>query len=612
MEKNVTWNEINGLEDKEIIEIVGMENLPLITYYLYKKYKGNVQLIDIGNDCMLRFGNTNVANISYLATYIHFITIYSDKLMIEGNISWPAVLADCLEFYISVNGEKMACEMFDAGFDLQIENEVYETRTAFRFEYELGKTDKYKITFHTVANGINSTCGKINSMRFAPIADVLENQYAKRDDWYLSIKKNKICIENYLRDENKDFEKKFQISTIKHLTQVGAEYVCGLRNEYFLRKVEKKKEIWLFFDRLDKADDNGEAFFRYVTERKKDAAEYYFIISKHCPDYQRLKNIGNVVEAFSKEHCILFLLADYIFTSQLNGWVENPFEEYEEYFRDLYHQSKIVFLQHGITKDDQTKWLNRYNQNLYALVASAEAEKKSFLEYPYFYQEKQIWMTGMPRYDLLYHNEKKYILFMPTWRKSLMEQKFNPDKNSYQWYLKAGFEKSAYYRWYHSILNNKYLQRVCKKYGYQLVFVPHPIMQPFIDQFKISDDVKKFSYNTSWRQLFAESSIMITDYSSVAFDFSYLKKPVIYIQFDKKAFFREHAYSKGYFDYKKMGFGKVVRNRREFLITLIFHMRSQCNMKRRYQKRVDTFYAYQDTGCCERIYEKVVRERKQE
>ncbi|MEX6101942.1 CDP-glycerol glycerophosphotransferase family protein [Mammaliicoccus sciuri] len=33
--------------------------------------------------------------------------------------------------------------------------------------------------------------------------------------------------------------------------------------------------------------------------------------------------------------------------------------------------------------------------------------------------------------------------------------------------------------------------------------------------------------------LFKESKLMITDYSSVAFDFSFLEKPVIYYQFDR-------------------------------------------------------------------------------
>ena len=44
----------------------------------------------------------------------------------------------------------------------------------------------------------------------------------------------------------------------------------------------------------------------------------------------------------------------------------------------------------------------------------------------------------------------------------------------------------------------------------------------------------------SYRELFNTSALMITDYSSVFFDFVYQKKPCIFYQFDKKDFFEKH------------------------------------------------------------------------
>ena len=46
--------------------------------------------------------------------------------------------------------------------------------------------------------------------------------------------------------------------------------------------------------------------------------------------------------------------------------------------------------------------------------------------------------------------------------------------------------------------------------------------------------------------------------SSVAFDFAYLGKPVIYAQFDKEEFYEKHDYKAGYFNYERDGFGEVV------------------------------------------------------
>ena len=594
--------------DQDIIREIGMANLPEIIDVLYSKYKGIYQLIDIGGDCMFRFGDTNVANVSYLATYIHFITIENGILKIEGNVSWPSVLKDCFRFSIWINGKEHGCREFDAGLDLEHKGRVYETRTAFVYEQKLDGREHYDISFCYECSGIKCRSGKINSMRFSPVADVLEKQYAVRDGWVLFVDGCHIKAKKISDDEAADFEHLFQDAVAAKAGAEDARKVIEIRKEYFTRKRKQQKSIWLFMDRIDKADDNGEAFFEYVCKRNSENADCYFVIDQACPDHDRLNRTGKVVDALSKEHCILLLLADYIFTSQLNGWGENPYGNLEEYFRDLYHGAKVVFLQHGITKDDQTGWLNRYAQNLHAIVCSAPEEKKAFLEYPYWYGESRVWNTGMPRLDRLYHGDSGAILFMPTWRKAFMEQRLDADKGIYRWYLKDGFRRSRYYRFYHKVLNDRHFLKKCKDAGYRVIFMPHPIMQPFIREFHAADEVVTLPYDTSWRELFAEGSILVTDYSSVAFDFAYLKKPVIYCQFDRKEFFRSHTYKEGYFDYEKMGFGEIAETAREFYKVIFDYMEHGCEEKDVYGERVNDFYTYLDQKCCERIYERVMNE----
>jgi CDP-glycerol glycerophosphotransferase (TagB/SpsB family) len=602
-------SEIIGLPDQNIIETIGMAELPLILFVFHKKYNGQVELIDIGGDCMFRYSQTNVANVSYLATHVHFITISKNRLRIEGNVSWPTVLKEQFEFYVSVNGKQYACDMFDAGFDLRFQNEIYETRTAFRLELELEQNDDYEIKFIYRCAGIECVSGKTNYMRFSPVADNVERQYATRAGWLIWVEKEKL----YLRHQDEEatidsYEKKYIASVGSRLKKQDAEYVSRLRATYFERKKTKTKPIWLFCDRIDKADDNGAAFFEYISGREQNDRDCFFVISRKSPDYKRMQSLGNVVDALSDEHCLLLLLADYIVTSQLNGWVENPFGAYEEYFRDLSHQARVVFLQHGVTKDDQTQWLNRYNQNLYAIVTSSQKEQKAFLEYPYFYETKQIWNTGMPRFDKLYSDSQKYILFMPTWRRELMEQKVDTSTGTYKWYLKEHFEESHYYKEYHSILNNRFFLTICRIMGYRILFMPHPIMQPYVDAFQVSDEVIVLPYDTSWRELFAKSRMMVTDYSSVAFDFAYLKKPVIYYQFDGEEFFQSHTYRQGYFDYRTMGFGEIVRTQFELCCAICRYLLTACSMRPKYEKRINDFYTYSDTNACERIYQKLTGE----
>ena len=47
-----------------------------------------------------------------------------------------------------------------------------------------------------------------------------------------------------------------------------------------------------------------------------------------------------------------------------------------------------------------------------------------------------------------------------------------------------------------------------------------------------SNDVIEFVNEIDYSDMLTKASLMVTDYSSLSFDFAYLKKPVIYAQFD--------------------------------------------------------------------------------
>lgn len=597
-----------NIEDLKIIEEIGMANLPHILFELYKKYDGNYELIDIGNDCMFRFGETNVANVSYLATILHFISINSGVLTIEGSVSIPTVFFSHFNFYICVDGEFFLCKLRDAGLDFESEEGTYENRSIFTFELDLvNKTESVQISFYYVCESIFCKSKKINSMRFAPVADVLKNQYAYMEGWILEIDNAELRCHRADGKCRAEYETRF-IQTIQQKNRLEGEIVSSIREEYFNRLNHKQRPIWLFFDRIDKADDNGEAMFRYVNSLENCEIDTYFIIGKDSPDYLRMKKYGQVVEAMSFEHRVLFLLADFILTSQLNGYVENPYEEFEEDFRDLYHRAKLVFLQHGITKDDQTVWLNRYNQNLYALVASSEIEKQAFENNIYHYDGKQIWLTGMPRYDYIKDNTKKKILIMPTWRKKYMWQQLDSEIGVYHWMLKENaFLDSDYFRKHHSLLHSEKLKAVCNKYGYEMVFMPHPIMQPYIEQFDVPEDITILDYSESWGEMFDECAIMVTDFSSVAFDFAYRYKPVIYYQFDREEFFESHSYREGYFDYQTMGFGEVITEEERLIEKLTYYLKRKCKMEPIFKDRLDNFFEFHDNHNCKRIFERLVK-----
>ena len=179
---------------------------------------------------------------------------------------------------------------------------------------------------------------------------------------------------------------------------------------------------------------------------------------------------------------------------------------------------------------------------------------------------------------------------MPSWRKYL--------KNN----SKEEIIQSKFFKIFNSLLNNDELINIAKENDYEIIFRPHPHVYEFIDLFNINDYVKIEPQETKYQTLFNNSSLLITDYSSIAFDFSYLKKPVIYYQYSNDY---HYDAENGYFKYKTMGFGEVCREENDLVQLLKEYIENDCKMKEKYIKRVDDFFLYTDKNNCKRVHEAI-------
>ena len=121
----------------------------------------------------------------------------------------------------------------------------------------------------------------------------------------------------------------------------------------------------------------------------------------------------------------------------------------------------------------------------------------------------------------------------------------------------------------------------------------------FIDLFDTNDYVYVDKEST-YQQLFNNSSLLITDYSSVAFDFAYIKKPVLYYQYSDDYHFEET-----FFDYETMGFGEVIDDIDTLTDTIAEYLDNGCKMKKEYVNRVDSFYKFKDRDNCKRVYNEI-------
>ena len=120
-------------------------------------------------------------------------------------------------------------------------------------------------------------------------------------------------------------------------------------------------------------------------------------------------------------------------------------------------------------------------------------------------------------------------------------------------------------------------------------------------------DVVFFDSRKEYRDIFAESNLILTDYSSAVFDFAYLKKPIIYTHFDRSEFFSgSHAYRKGYFDYERDGFGEIAYDYDSTIDLMIEYISDGRHLKDKYKKRMDSFFIHSDKDNSLRVYKKML------
>lgn len=459
---------------------------------------------------------------------------------------------------------------------------TYCKNYTFEFRLPLQKDKEFKIEFKN-----NGQLLKIDFSRPCNFSKVVG--YAKSKN-YLSITNE----DNIIIKKKTAFRWiKQEIKALAHMAKErkpGYKVGIPFRLMYMLGyPFLRNKHIWFFMDRPEVADDNGMHLFNYALDKDKNIKKF-FIINKDSKDYEEMKKIGNVIPFKSIKHRYLGLFVENIVTSHPDSEIIYPFWGSYPHLAGLL-KSNNVFLQHGIIKDDISSWLNKFTMNLSFFLTSAPIEYESIFQYHYNYGKNVVQLLGLPRYDTLKNNEdKKQIIIMPSWRRNL-------ERKSNDYIIKTDFFKK-----FNSLINNEKLIRECKNNNYEIIFRPHPNVYNFIDLFDENDYVNIDYDRVRYQTLFNNGSLLITDYSSVAFDFAYLKKPILYYHYGSDYHF---DLEDSFFDYKQMGFGEVIKTEEELVDLIIEYMNCDCKIKDKYYERIEEFFLYTDRNNCKRVYDAI-------
>ena len=382
---------------------------------------------------------------------------------------------------------------------------------------------------------------------------------------------------------------------IKFIIISFIDFIRYLINSLYYNLLKNKVEdVWLISERGIEARDNGYYFYKYLKVNHPEL-NVKFVIDKKSVDCNKLDS-KDIVYYRTKEHYYYLFCAKYLLSSHIMGVTPND----RLYFRlkkygILKLKGKNIFLQHGVTQN-YMDYLKCKNTGIDFLICTSKKEYEYFID-AYGYKSSQLILSGFPRFDDFGKNVKmkKQIFIMPTYRKWL---KFN-----------SKISDTDFYKNYYNLLTNKELISLFKEKGYNVVFYLHPLFQQFSDEFKSNDDniIIATSDKYDIHELLKESELLITDYSSVAFDFAYMGKNVFYYQFDLNKF-RTGQYEEGYFSYEDDGFGPVCYSFDDIKKNLVEYLNSPEVIKNKYNGRyIDFFMPKFEGNICEKIYEGIIK-----
>lgn len=526
--------------------------------------------------------------------------IAGDNLQIIGKFKSVFDFDSIKLFYQDDKGNKFLCKYIaDNAKDISCNGNVIEETKVFECNISLKPRKELQLYFQYKDQ--EPIMVKSKYAMFSKLSNRRRFSYFHTGNIEVKRKQRKIIIKS---KSNIVYRMIMQSYTLLSMLKRRKMELMKIRIGAQLCKLFIRKKIWLISDRIDSAQDNGIALFKYIQKQEslKRTVAPYFVISKDSSDYCAIQKLGKVIAYGSYKHKVFTTLADLIISSQVDKNVYQLVDDKDlKYINDI-STYKLVFLQHGITKDDLSDWLKVCNKNISTFITAGQEEYKSIIQLDYGYDENVVKLTGFPRYDNLESDREKLIVVMPTWRKKIADSYHNMRENEFliEW------KNTPYNIFYTELLNNNELIEKLASTGYKLIFYTHPSMRFTPKLESVSKDIKVSIEDANYSEIFKRASLLISDYSSVPFDFAYLKKPVIYTQFSGENFFEGHSYDKGYFVYEEHGLGPVVDNVKDTVNEIMDIIDNDCQMEDKYIQRVEKFYKYTDKNNCKRVLEELI------
>lgn len=336
-----------------------------------------------------------------------------------------------------------------------------------------------------------------------------------------------------------------------------------LKITFFLAgKLPVKKKTIIFESFHGKQfSDNPRAIFEYMLEKYPDYELIWSVDRRHTKIFEQ-KGL-TYVKRFSPTWIVILARARYwVINSRLPLWIPKP--KHTIYIQ-TWHGTPLKRLAADMdevhmpgTDEDKYKKNFLYEASKWDYLVSPNAYSTEIFRRAFRF-EQEIIESGYPRNDFLINgnnnktilaiknanqlpNNKKIILYAPTWR-----------DNEYYSVGKYKFSIEMDLKQMQHFLGDDYI----------ILLRMHYLIAENLDLTGFEGFIYDFSDYTDIRELYLISDILITDYSSVFFDYANLKRPILFYAYDLDEY-RDHL--RGfYFDFEANAPGPLVKTTEEII-----------------------------------------------
>ena len=325
-----------------------------------------------------------------------------------------------------------------------------------------------------------------------------------------------------------------------------------------------------YYNEYVNANDAYPIFNYYRRKGRKEA--YYFVLRnsqlhKKLLNENNLKNVIVVENYIKNKKNATEIFSYFLPNSQLIVYTyKNPF--LIRMIKKTNTKLKTIYLDHGCSF---------FKETLFSGYLKKDEEKKAIVkikpEYDNWlkhgWKKNQLYKAGLARWERFNHlkNQSDAILIMFTWRHLKKEEYF----------------KSMYYKKIDELLTNDNLINYLKLKQIKVFYKRHHQELSATNGYHkyYNNYIHEVNDSENFSQIIDNSSLFITDYSTLCFDFMFQNKPVLFYPLDinDPKLSKEDSYNAKYLN-KKMIFGNNYNNSKDMIEKIKFYVNNDFTIEK--------------------------------